>query len=143
MRIDRLLTVYVFRPLARLRQPRGLRIPILMYHSISDEPETGHPYYWINTSPALFAEHMKFLHDHDYRVIPLSAAVDMIRENSKFQIPNSKGSTRGSDVSTNQPINVPTVLISQSASNPSALAHQRQVVSHILVSRAALGRGVP
>jgi peptidoglycan/xylan/chitin deacetylase (PgdA/CDA1 family) len=53
-----------------------------MYHSISDEPETGHPYYWINTSPERFAEHMKFLHDNNYQVISLSAAVDHIRSGS-------------------------------------------------------------
>ena len=79
-RIDRLLTLYLFGPLSRLRKPKGLRVPILMYHSISDEPEKGHPYYWINTSPARFAEQMKFLHDNNYRVISLSDAVDLIRE---------------------------------------------------------------
>jgi peptidoglycan/xylan/chitin deacetylase (PgdA/CDA1 family) len=51
-----------------------------MYHSISDEPESGHPYYWINTAPARFAEHMKFLRDNNYQVISLSRAVDLIRE---------------------------------------------------------------
>ena len=79
LRLDRLLTLYFFGPLARLRKPRGMRIPILMYHSISDDPETGHPYYWINTSPALFAQHMQYLADLDYKVIPLSTAVEMIR----------------------------------------------------------------
>ena len=79
-RLDRSLTLYVFGPLSRFRRPRGLRIPILMYHSISDEPETGHPYYWINTSPARFTEHMKFLHDNNYEVISLSKAIELIRE---------------------------------------------------------------
>jgi len=79
MRLDRLLTLYLFRPIVRLRKPRGLRTPILMYHSISDDSETGHPYYWINTSPALFAQHMQYLADHDYKVIPLSTAVEMIK----------------------------------------------------------------
>jgi hypothetical protein len=51
MRLDRLLTLYFFGPLARLRgslsslnptnPSNPIRIPILMYHSISDEPETG------------------------------------------------------------------------------------------------------
>lgn len=50
-----------------------------MYHSISSESETGHPYYWINTSPPRFAEHMKFLHDNNYQVISLSRAVELIR----------------------------------------------------------------
>jgi peptidoglycan/xylan/chitin deacetylase (PgdA/CDA1 family) len=79
MRLDRLITIYLFRHLARQRKPRGLRIPILMYHSISDERESGHPYFWINTSPRRFSEHMKFLHDNDYKVIPLSEAVGMIK----------------------------------------------------------------
>jgi hypothetical protein len=60
-----------------------------MYHSISDDAETGHPYYWINTSPALFAQHLQYLHDNDYQVIPLTTAVELIRGNSKFQSPNS------------------------------------------------------
>ena len=42
-RLDRLLTLYFFGPLGNLFAPRkGIRIPILMYHSISDEKETGH-----------------------------------------------------------------------------------------------------
>jgi peptidoglycan/xylan/chitin deacetylase (PgdA/CDA1 family) len=78
-RFDRLLTLYFFGPVAGLFAPRkGIRIPILMYHSISDDPETGHPYFWINTSPARFAEQMKFLHENCYKVIPLSTAVDLI-----------------------------------------------------------------
>ena len=87
-RIDRFLTLHVFRHLNRmLPQPRGIRIPILMYHSICDEPEKGHPYFWINTSQKRFAEHMKFLADHDYQVIPLSRAIDLIRENSESKDP--------------------------------------------------------
>ncbi len=77
-RLDRFLTLYVFHPLAKLRKPKGLRIPILMYHSISDEPETGHPYYWINTSPEVFSTHMKFLYDNNYTVIPLTDAVRLL-----------------------------------------------------------------
>ena len=50
-----------------------------MYHSISDEPESGHPYYWINTSPARFGEHMKFLQENNYTVISLSQAVEIIQ----------------------------------------------------------------
>ncbi len=77
---DRLLTLYFFRHFFGNARPKGeLRIPVLMYHSISDEPETGPPYYWISTSEARFAEHMKFLHDNGYQVLPLSTAVEMIR----------------------------------------------------------------
>ena len=80
MRLDRFLTLNNFRHLAKIfPQPQGIRIPILMYHSISDDPETGHPYYWINTSAERFAEQMRFLHQSDYKVITLSEAVRMIK----------------------------------------------------------------
>jgi peptidoglycan/xylan/chitin deacetylase (PgdA/CDA1 family) len=82
MRLDRLLTLYFLGPLVRRRPLRELRIPILMYHSISDESEAGHPYYWINTSPALFAKQMQFLHERHYQVISLSEAVDLIKAQS-------------------------------------------------------------
>lgn len=49
-----------------------------MYHSISDKKESGHPYYWLNTSPKRFYEHMKFLKDNGYKVISLSEAVNTI-----------------------------------------------------------------
>lgn len=83
VRIDRFLTLYFFKHLAKIYpQTEGIRIPILMYHSISDEPEKGHPYFWINTPPGRFAEHMKFLHDNNYKVIDLSEAVRLIESSS-------------------------------------------------------------
>lgn len=106
MRLDRFLTLYLFGLLTRRRPARGLRIPILMYHSISDAPESGHPYYWINTSPALFAQHMQFLHDHDYHVISLSAAVALINQLTDQPISRIGQSTNQRAVS--QPDNVST-----------------------------------
>ena len=106
MRLDRLLTLYLFGPLSRLRRlpPGSVRIPILMYHSISDTPETGHPYYWINTKPALFAEHMRFLYENDCQVIPLTTAVELIRTgNSEPQVLNSKSEILNEEQPTNQP----------------------------------------
>ncbi|MBI5584180.1 MAG: polysaccharide deacetylase family protein [Deltaproteobacteria bacterium] len=50
-----------------------------MYHSISDDPEPGHPYFWINTSPRAFAQQLHFLGEQGYRVIPLAEAVNLIR----------------------------------------------------------------
>lgn len=86
VRLDRLLTLYFFRPLTKVLAARKvLHIPILMYHSISDEIETGHPYYWLNTSPDRFAEHMRFLHDNNYSVISLCDAVNML---SATDLPN-------------------------------------------------------
>ena len=56
-RLDRFLTLYFFHPLFRKKEPADEKmIPILMYHSISGDKETAHPYYHINTSPAVFAE---------------------------------------------------------------------------------------
>jgi len=72
-RLDRFLTLYFFHPfLSQKRTTADKKIPILMYHSISDDKEnTFHPYYHINTTPTIFAEHMRFLSDQDYSVIDL------------------------------------------------------------------------
>lgn len=71
-RLDRFLTVNCFRHLINKQSSIGhRRIPILMYHSISDHREESHPYYHVNTSPAVFDMHMKYLHDNNYSVINL------------------------------------------------------------------------
>jgi peptidoglycan/xylan/chitin deacetylase (PgdA/CDA1 family) len=75
--IDRLATVYLFHPVRRTfaasRQPG---IPILMYHSISEDQITAnHPYYLTNSCPRVFAEHMRFLHENGYEVLSLTEAV--------------------------------------------------------------------
>jgi peptidoglycan/xylan/chitin deacetylase (PgdA/CDA1 family) len=79
-RADRLATLYVFHPLRRLL-PRGTRIPILMYHSISDANDSSrHPYYRTVTAPRVFEQHLRFLHDRGYKTISLSEAVRRLRE---------------------------------------------------------------
>ncbi len=79
-RADRLATVYFFHPLRKLRA-QGKRIPILMYHSISDRDDSArHPYYRTVTAPRVFARHLKFLHDRGYRTISLNDAVRLLRE---------------------------------------------------------------
>jgi len=72
-RIDRLATLYFFYPLRlKIRPCKERHIPILMYHSISENNENGvHPYYRINTSPYIFAQHMEFLYENNYSVISL------------------------------------------------------------------------
>src|SRR4030042_4084283 len=88
--LDRLITLYLFHPLKRiLPRPNGIRIPILMYHSISDEPESSHPYFWINTSPKRFAGHMQFLHNNNYKVISLPDAVRIIKSATNHPITQS------------------------------------------------------
>jgi hypothetical protein len=80
--LDRLLTLYVFRPLLHLKEaPRDPKVAILMYHSISepDMENTIHPYYETCTSPKVFAQHMKFLHENNYPVISLDQAANLLR----------------------------------------------------------------
>ena len=89
MRLDRSITLNLVRPLRRLRSGVAsavpsdsstpplhhsiLAIPVLMYHSISDDPETGvSPYYQTTTSPAMFRQHMQLLADLGYRTITIS-----------------------------------------------------------------------
>ena len=80
MRLDRLLTLCMFLPLQRrLGRKGGLCIPILMYHSVAANDEPGrHPYYRTNTRPDVFARHMQYLADNNYRVISLSTAVSLL-----------------------------------------------------------------
>jgi len=80
MRFDRLSTLYFFHPLGQMMRLRDeIRIPILMYHSITNDSENElHPYYRINTSPEIFAEHMKFLYENNYSVITLAEAVKLL-----------------------------------------------------------------
>lgn len=84
MRWDRSITLNLVHPLRRalgLTRPAGHEpmpgyagaacntapLPILMYHSISEEPEPGvAPYYQTNTSPAKFAEQLAVLAEDHY-----------------------------------------------------------------------------
>jgi peptidoglycan/xylan/chitin deacetylase (PgdA/CDA1 family) len=51
----------------------------MMYHSISESgDESSHPYYQTTTAPKVFAEHMKFLRENNYRVTGLGDAVKQI-----------------------------------------------------------------
>ena len=77
IRADRIVTLYFFRPLHKLAGgPGAKRIPILMYHSISDSAANGrHPYYDTRTSPRVFDQHMKLLHNNNYTVISPEAVV--------------------------------------------------------------------
>lgn len=76
LRLDRLATLWVARPLIR----RGDRAKILMYHGISapDGP-AGHPYYETRTSPAALARHLEELAAGGARVVPLAELVAGLR----------------------------------------------------------------
>ncbi len=61
------------------------RIPILMFHSISDDKESAtHPYYHINTSPAIFAEQMRFLSENGYSVVDFHEIENCLGTNNKL-----------------------------------------------------------
>jgi len=92
MRLDRLITLYLARPLLRLRDrlpssvfrpPSSvLRLPILMYHSISESAENGVPaYYRTTTSPAVFRQHMVLLRELGYTGIDLERGLELIGKN--------------------------------------------------------------
>ncbi len=73
MRVDRALTLYGYDFLGKFFPEKGKRrIPILMYHSVTDtlEPHRN-AYYKINISPNLFAEQIKFLVHNNYKIISL------------------------------------------------------------------------
>ena len=70
-RLDRTATVYFGRYFARLfgRNRRGC-VPVLMYHSISDNLfGKSHPYFQINTTPKAFAQQMRWLRNWGYQTI--------------------------------------------------------------------------
>jgi peptidoglycan/xylan/chitin deacetylase (PgdA/CDA1 family) len=72
-RLDRFLTLYFFHPLAKKYQSEAnLKVPILMYHGISNSIHPGiHPYYETTTTPTVFLEQAQFLKDHRYQVVGL------------------------------------------------------------------------
>jgi peptidoglycan/xylan/chitin deacetylase (PgdA/CDA1 family) len=81
IRLDRLITLAIFGPLAGLTNSRGIRIPILMYHSISrDEEHEIHPYYRVVTTPEVFSQHMALLAAWGHQVIGLDEAITLLRQ---------------------------------------------------------------
>jgi peptidoglycan/xylan/chitin deacetylase (PgdA/CDA1 family) len=88
-RLDRFLTLYLFNRIIKKQTSAGnKRIPVLMYHSISDEKEKSHPYYHLNTSPAVFDAHMHYLHENNYSVINLQALENIFntKDSSKYVV---------------------------------------------------------
>jgi peptidoglycan/xylan/chitin deacetylase (PgdA/CDA1 family) len=87
-RADRLATLFLCHPVARIldRKSRA-RVPVLMYHSISDNLfAKSQPYYQINTSPDVFSRQMRWLRHNGYRTMNLTemlAAMDAGQNLSK------------------------------------------------------------
>ena len=68
LRVDRLVSLRFVRPLRRISSsPAALRIPILMYHSVAEPAaDSRHPYFGTVTSPAVFEQQMRYLHDNGF-----------------------------------------------------------------------------
>ncbi len=85
MRLDRFISRQVVHPFCQ----GGSRnyIPILMYHSIADESESGvSPYYRTATSPETFSQHMQALKSAGYRAVDLKTAVLALRREPKEKL---------------------------------------------------------
>jgi peptidoglycan/xylan/chitin deacetylase (PgdA/CDA1 family) len=79
-RFDRFATLYVVNPLRRSASANEPSIPILMYHSISDDTENGvHPYYRTSTSPQRFALQMQYLYENGFQTASLREAVTQLQ----------------------------------------------------------------
>lgn len=80
LRFDRFATLYLFNPLQSLVASGNRSIPILMYHSITDDDEARlHPYYRTATSPVVFKQHMKQLRELGYRTLQMADAVKLLQ----------------------------------------------------------------
>jgi peptidoglycan/xylan/chitin deacetylase (PgdA/CDA1 family) len=77
VRADKIISVRVVQPVLRLFPKRqAIRVPILMYHSISSDIDSGRaPYYRTVTSPEVFARHVELLRSGAYQVITLTQAL--------------------------------------------------------------------
>jgi peptidoglycan/xylan/chitin deacetylase (PgdA/CDA1 family) len=79
-RLDRLVTLYLVSPILRLASEDRHSIPILMYHSITDDDESrGHAYYRTGTSPKAFASQMEQLHLAGYQTCSPAQAVAQLQ----------------------------------------------------------------
>jgi len=78
MRLDRIITLNLMRPLLGGGESRATdAVPILMYHSISDDPEpTRGDYYKTCTSPARFRENMQILQDEGFVTTDLASVLN-------------------------------------------------------------------
>jgi len=100
MRLDRFITLNVVHPFrqaftAPKRSDGGSALdrflPILMYHSISDDTEPGvRPYYRVCTGPQRFREQMRWLKDDGYRGVTLSAGLKWLNSQRGEQGTNSE-----------------------------------------------------
>ncbi|MGI9102763.1 MAG: polysaccharide deacetylase family protein [Terriglobales bacterium] len=78
-RLDYLASVWCALPLRRLKTANGWRIPILMYHGIGKDTGASHPYFEINTTPAVFRAQLQWLRQQGFQTLSLSDALNRLR----------------------------------------------------------------
>lgn len=81
-RLDRIITLYLCSPMAKMiSRPQAECVPILSYHSISDNLfGYSHPYYQINTSPEVFSSQMRWLKRAGYQSIDLTTMLEQLTD---------------------------------------------------------------
>ena len=79
MRVDRFITLNMACPLRRSGiAASGSQLPILMYHSISEDPKPSlSGYYGVVTNPSRFAEQMQWLSGLGYKGLSLEEALSL------------------------------------------------------------------
>jgi|SRR5579872_4620172 len=83
LRLDRLLTLYLVSPGRQILGSASKSVPILMYHGVNDQDESGvHPYYRTSTTPQVFSEQMQFLKKQGYRSCCLDVALDHLKNDA-------------------------------------------------------------
>jgi peptidoglycan/xylan/chitin deacetylase (PgdA/CDA1 family) len=83
IRLDRFTTLYIAPLLRPGVSADNKSIPVLMYHSISDEEEEAvHPYFRITTSRAAFFSQMKYLYQNNYETCTPQQAADSLNRSS-------------------------------------------------------------
>jgi peptidoglycan/xylan/chitin deacetylase (PgdA/CDA1 family) len=77
-RLDRFATLHLTLPFYRLAGKKKA-IPILMYHSVANDEQTGgHGYYRTAVSPATFQLHMEYLHRSGYKTCTPAQALALL-----------------------------------------------------------------
>jgi peptidoglycan/xylan/chitin deacetylase (PgdA/CDA1 family) len=86
IRLDRWLSTAVFHPLRGVGGAGGsLRLPILMYHSLSDERDNSVPaYFKTSTDPLVFRQQMRLLAGEGYKTMALTQLAARLKNNLPF-----------------------------------------------------------
>jgi len=85
MRADAFVSLKLVHPLRKFFPPKGRRVPILMYHSISNTVQETHPYFRTVTTPEMFEQHMKHLKENGYSTVSLSETASYFEESGPIR----------------------------------------------------------